>query len=77
MQTTIKYISKELTMKDIKNFKTTTTKELTVTNHEKLEEFRKPLPPEWYRLLNNFCTLSPRQQNYVLKTIENIKKYNL
>ncbi len=77
MQTTTKYISEELTMKDIKNFKSYTTKELTAANTKKLEEFRRVLPPAWYRLLNNFCCLSPRQQYYVLKTIENIKKYNL
>lgn len=41
-------------MKDIKNFKNRTTKELTDTALKKIEKFKRFMPPLWYRLLTDF-----------------------
>ena len=39
--------TKELAMKDIKNFKNRTTKELTDTALKKIEKFKRFMPPLW------------------------------
>lgn len=64
-------------MKDIENFKTCTTKELNTDLQRKIRKFKHYLPPLWYRLLDNFCKLTPTQQHYIIKTIENVKKHQL
>lgn len=69
--------TRELAMKDIKNFKNRTTKELTDTALKKIEKFKRFMPPLWYRLLTDFCRLTPNQQLYIIKTIENVKKHRL
>lgn len=69
--------TRELAMKDIKNFKNRTTKELTDTALKKIEKFKRFMPPLWYRLLTDFCRLTPNQQLYIIKTIENVKKHSL
>ena len=66
--------TRELAMKDIKN---RTTKELTDTALKKIEKFKRFMPPLWYRLLTDFCRLTPNQQLYIIKTIENVKKHRL
>jgi len=69
--------TRELAMKDIKNFKNRTTKELTDTALKKIEKFKRFMPPLWYRLLTDFCRLPQNQHFYINKTMKNEKKHRL
>lgn len=61
---------KERTMKQIKNINKHKTKELA----QKISNFS---PIIVGKLLYNFYRLTPNQRKYLLKTMENIRKYNL
>ena len=57
-------------MKQIKNIKKYKTKKLT----QKISNFS---PIIFGKILYNFYRLTPNQKLYLLKTMENIRKYNL
>ena len=57
-------------MKQIKNIKNNKTKELT----QRISNFS---PIIIGKFLYNFYRLTPNQKIYILKTMENIRKYNL
>lgn len=57
-------------MKQMKNIKKDTTKE----EHKRISNF---FPIVLGKFLYNFCRLTPNQKHYLLKTMENIRKYNL
>ena len=61
---------KDKTMKRIKNIKNHKTKELT----QRISNFS---PIIIGKFLYNFYRLTPNQKIYILKTMENIRKYNL
>ncbi len=61
---------KDKTMKQIKNIKNHKTKGLT----QKISNFS---PIIIGKFLYYFCRLTPNQKIYILKTMENIRKYNL
>ena len=61
---------KDKTMKQIKNIKKHKTKELT----QRILNFS---PIFIGKFLYNFSRLTPNQKLYILKTMENIRKYNL
>lgn len=64
-------------MKDIENFNLFITKRLENTTLKNARNFKEIITPEYYKLLCEFYKLDPNQQQYIMKTIHNIKKYNL
>ena len=61
---------KDRTMKEIKNIKKHKTKKLA----QIISNFSPLIAGKF---LYNFCRLTPNQKIYLLKTMENIRKYNL
>ena len=57
-------------MKQLKRIKKLKTKE----QYQKISKFSLIL---MWRLLYNFSRLTPKQKLYIIKTMENIRKYNL
>jgi hypothetical protein len=61
---------KDKNMKQLKNIKKFKTK-------EQCQKISKFSPILMWKLLYNFSRLTPKQKLYLIKTMENIRKYNL
>lgn len=64
-------------MKNIENFNFFITKRLENSELKNVSKFKEIITPEYYRLLCEFYKLNPNQQRYIMKTIHNIRKYDL
>lgn len=64
-------------MKNISNFKLFITKRLQDSELKNASQFKEIITPEYYKLLCEFYKLKSNQQQYIMKTIHNIKKYKL